>query len=58
MAIEVKATARWEKDDLAGLRTFIAATPHCIAAILAYNGPAAVNLGAKLWAIPLSLLLS
>ncbi len=58
MAIEVKAAAHWEKDDLAGLRAFIAATPHCVAAILAYNGPTAVNLGGKLWAIPLSLLLS
>ena len=58
VAIEVKAAARWEKNDLAGLRTFIAATPHCVAAILAYNGPTAVNPGGKLWAIPLSLLLS
>lgn len=58
MAIEVKAAARWQKDDLAGLRTFIAATPHCVAGILAYNGTTPVSLGSKLWAIPLSMLLS
>lgn len=58
IAVEVKAAARWEKDDLAGLKSFIAATPHCMAGILAYNGTTPVNLGDKLWAIPLSLLLS
>lgn len=57
IAIEVKSTARWEKDDLAGLKSFVAATPHCAAGILAYNGTTPVNLGGKLWAIPLSLLL-
>jgi len=58
IAIEVKAAARWEKDDLAGLRAFIAVTPHCTAGILAYNGATPVSLGGKLWAIPLSMLLS
>jgi hypothetical protein len=58
IAIEVKAAARWEKDDLAGLRAFIAVTPHCTAGILAYNGATPVSLGGKLWAIPLSTLLS
>jgi uncharacterized protein len=58
IAIEVKAAARWEKNDLAGLKSFVAATPHCIAGILAYNGTTPVNLGGKLWAIPISLLLS
>lgn len=58
MAIEVKSAARWEKNDLAGLKAFIAATPTCMAGILAYNGTTAVRLGDKLWAIPLSLLLS
>lgn len=58
IAIEVKAAARWEKNDLAGLKSFIAATPHCMAGILAYNGTTPVNLGGKLWAIPISLLLS
>ncbi|WP_298434412.1 hypothetical protein [Geobacter sp.] len=56
--MEVKAAAHWEKDDLAGLKSFIAAMPHCMAGMLAYNGTTPVNLGEKLWAIPLSLLLS
>lgn len=55
---EVKTAAQWEKGDLAGLKSFIATTPHCMAGILAYNGTTPVNLGDKLWAIPLSLLLS
>ena len=33
IAIEVKAAARWEKEDLASLKTFIATTPHCRAGI-------------------------
>jgi hypothetical protein len=57
IAIEVKASARWEKTDLAGLKSFIAATPQCTAGILAYNGTTPVRLGEKLWAIPLSMLL-
>jgi hypothetical protein len=58
LAIEVKAAARWGERDLAGLKAFLAATPGCKAAILAYNGNQAVRLGEKIWAIPLSLLLS
>lgn len=58
IAIEVKASARWEKEDLASLKTFIAASPHCMAGILAYNGTTPVKLGDRLWAIPLALLLS
>lgn len=58
LAIEVKAAARWGERDLAGLKAFLAATPGCKAAILAYNGNQAVSLGEKIWAIPLSLLLS
>jgi len=58
IAIEVKSSARWEQDDLSGLKSFVAATPHCAAGILAYNGSTAVNLGGKLWAIPIGLILS
>lgn len=58
LAIEVKGSARWEKDDLASLKAFVARTPHCLAGILAYNGTTPVRLGDKLWAIPLSVLLS
>jgi hypothetical protein len=58
VAVEVKAGARWEKADLAGLKAFVAATPRCVAGILAYNGSTPVSLGGKLWAIPTGLLLS
>ena len=58
MAIEVKSSARWDKKDLSGLEAFLAATPHCKAAVLCYNGTQAVRLGEKIWAIPLGLLLS
>lgn len=58
MAIEVKAATRWNERDLAGLRAFLAATPRCRAAILAYRGEEAVPLGERLWAIPLPQLLA
>ncbi|MBM3299549.1 MAG: hypothetical protein FJY85_06320, partial [Deltaproteobacteria bacterium] len=58
MAIEVKSSARWEKRDLSGLEAFIAATPHCRAAVLCYNGEEAVRLGDNIWALPLGLVLS
>ena len=58
LAIEVKSAARWNDGDLAGLRTFLSATPHCVAAVLAYNGTEMVKLGERLWAVPLGLLLS
>jgi len=58
LAIETKAAARWDPNDLSGLKAFLSATPHCQGAILAYNGREAVQLGDKLWALPLSLVLS
>ncbi|MFZ3137506.1 MAG: ATP-binding protein [Thermodesulfovibrionales bacterium] len=58
LAIEVKSTARWDDRDIAGLRAFLSATPHCVAAVLAYNGTEMVKLGERLWAAPLGLLLS
>jgi predicted AAA+ superfamily ATPase len=58
LAIEVKTAARWEEKDLVGLRAFITATPHCIATILAYNGTEAFKLDERIWAIPLSIILS
>ncbi len=58
IAIEVKAASRWQKSDLSGLRAFLSKTPHCKGAILAYNGKEPVRLGEKLWAIPISLILS
>ena len=58
IAIESKSGTRWTDRDLAGLRAFVSATPHCKAAILAYNGTEAVSLGRKLWALPLGTVLS
>jgi predicted AAA+ superfamily ATPase len=58
LAVEVKASARWSKDDLVSLKAFVANTPNCMGGILAYNGTTPVCLGEKLWAIPLSILLS
>lgn len=58
LAIEVKSGSRWEERDLSGLRAFLSMTPSCAAAILAYNGTEAVKLGDRLWAIPLSRVLS
>ncbi|MEW6408665.1 MAG: ATP-binding protein [Nitrospirota bacterium] len=58
LAIEVKAGVRWEERDISGLRTFLSTTPHCVAAILAYNGTEPVRLGERIWAIPLSIVLS
>jgi len=58
LAVEIKSTARWEDRDLYGLKAFLSTTPHCKAAILGYNGTDAVRLGEKLWALPISLILS
>lgn len=57
LAIEVKSASRWGDRDLSGLNAFLAATPHCRAAILAHNGSSAVKLGDRLWAVPLGMLL-
>jgi hypothetical protein len=57
MAIEVKASERWQRKDLAGLKSFLALTPGCRAGILAYNGEECIKLGNKLWAIPISQLI-
>jgi len=58
MALEIKSAPRWRERDLAGLKAFLSATPHCKAAILCHNGKDAVKLGEKLWALPISLILS
>ena len=58
LAIEVKSASRWSDRDLSGLKAFLAATPHCVAALLAYNGTEMVKLGERLWAVPLALVLS
>lgn len=58
IAIETKSGRRWTERDLSGLRAFLAATPQCEGAIMAYNGTEVVKLGKKLWAMPLGLVLS
>ncbi len=58
VAIEAKAASRWGDGDLSGLRAFLEHTPKCRAAVLAYNGTVAAQLGDRLWAIPVGQLLS
>jgi predicted AAA+ superfamily ATPase len=58
LAMEVKSSTRWQKNDLSGLEAFLAVTPHCVAGVLCYNGREAVRLGERLWALPLGLVLS
>ena len=57
IAIEVKAAARWNNRDLAGLRAFLDKTPRCRAAFLAYGGREGVKLADRLWAAPLAAVL-
>jgi len=58
IAIEVKAGEKWEDRELSGLKAFVNVTENCIAGVVAYNGTNILRLGDKLWAIPLSVLLS
>lgn len=58
IGIEVKAASRFGPGDLSGLKAFLASTPGAAAGILAYNGGELVPLGERLYAVPLSLLLS
>jgi predicted AAA+ superfamily ATPase len=58
LALEIINSARWHEGDLAGLKAFLSTSPHCTLAILGYNGTHQVKLGDRLWAVPISLLLS
>lgn len=58
IAIEVKNSSRWRENDLVGLKAFINSTRNCRAAILAYNGTNTLRLADKIWAVPISLLIS
>ena len=58
IALELKVAARWRERDLAGLKAFLSATPHCKAGILCHNGDEIAQLGPKLWALPTGLVLS
>jgi predicted AAA+ superfamily ATPase len=57
LALEVKAASRWDERDLGGLRAFLAKTPGCRAAVLAYAGTESVRIGERLWAAPLAAVL-
>ena len=57
LAVEVKASSRWDERDTAGLRAFLDRTPRCRAAILAYGGTSAAALGPRLFAVPLAAVL-
>jgi len=57
-AIEVKSASRFHDRDLTGLKAFVDSTPGCRAAILGYQGSEILKLEKKIWAVPLSLLLS
>lgn len=57
LAVEIKAAARWDDRDLAGLRAFLDQTPRCRAAFLAYRGTEIVKLADRLWAAPLAAVL-
>ncbi|HOW55587.1 MAG TPA: ATP-binding protein [Syntrophorhabdaceae bacterium] len=58
IAVEIKGSSRWDRQDLSGLKAFLAATPQCVAGILAYNGPSPISVGERLWAIPIGMLIS
>jgi len=58
LGIEVKSSGRWMDRDLAGLRAFLDRTRRCRAAILAHAGRSAVQLGDRLYAIPLATVIS
>jgi hypothetical protein len=58
IVLEIKSGAKWQERELAELKAFLSSTPHGKAAILGYNGSDAVQLGEKLWALPICLILS
>lgn len=58
LAIEIKSGARWNDNDLKSLKAFLAATQNCMAGIIAHNGVDWARLGEKLWAVPVSQLIS
>ncbi|OGL47499.1 MAG: hypothetical protein A2161_11935 [Candidatus Schekmanbacteria bacterium RBG_13_48_7] len=58
VAIEIKSGTRWNKRDFSSLRAFQEKTPGCSIAFLAYNGTKSIQIDKKLWAIPISQLLS
>ena len=58
LAIELKSASRWSDRYLAGLQAFLEKNPSCRAGILAYQGREIVKLGQRLWAVPVSVVIS
>jgi hypothetical protein len=58
IAIEVKHGSRWQERDLTGIKAYLSSSKKCRAAILAYNGNDVIKLEDRIWAVPISLLLS
>ncbi|MDP2922609.1 MAG: ATP-binding protein [Candidatus Omnitrophota bacterium] len=58
IAIEVKSGSRFKERDLTGIKAYLSSSKRCRAAILAYNGNDVLKLEDKIWAVPISLLLS
>jgi uncharacterized protein len=58
LAIEVKAGSQWAQKDLRSLRKFLDLHPHCIAGLLACDIANPIQLGHRLYAIPLGYLLT
>jgi len=58
LAIEVKFASRWSERDLRSLRTFLESDRRCRAGVLAHCGEGIAQLGERLWAIPLGMVLS
>lgn len=56
IALELKSAARWSERDLASLKIFLDNTPSCKAGILVYNGRQTAQLGEKLWAVPMGMM--
>ncbi len=57
-AFDINAVSKWSEKDLTSLKAFLASTPKCRCAVLAYNGMIPARLGDRLWALPLALLFS
>lgn len=58
LAVEVKTGSQWSRNDLRSLRKFLDLHPECVGALLACDIPDPVQLGSRLFAVPLGLLLS
>ena len=58
LAIEVKNSTRWQKNDLVGIQAYLTNNKKCLGAVLAYNGQDVLKISNKIWAVPVNLLLS